>query len=148
MTTTTSAITGEYLKPIPTISPETAPFWEASRKHQLVVQRCKRCWHMQHYPRAICGACNHTEFDWVPSAGKGQVYSFVRVHVNRAPGWEKEVPYVFALIQLNEGIHMLSNVVGVRPEQVEIGMPVEVFFEDITSEISLPKFRFLRPETG
>ncbi|MBI4496754.1 MAG: Zn-ribbon domain-containing OB-fold protein [Chloroflexi bacterium] len=131
----------EYLKPLPTMAPETAGFWEAARRHQLVIQRCARCWRMQHPPRAVCAACGHTEYEWVPSAGKGQVYSLTRVYQNRAPGWADEVPYVFAIIQLNEGIHLISNVVGVPAEQVHIGTPVEVFFEDVTEEISLPKFR-------
>lgn len=131
----------DYVKPLPTIAPETAPYWAAAKQHKLVIQRCKQCWRMQYFPRAICAACGHMEFDWVESSGKGEVYSLTRVYMNRAPGWAEEVPYVFALIQLNEGIHMISNVVGTPAEEVVIGTPVEVIFEDVNDEISIPKFK-------
>lgn len=131
----------DYVKPLPTINAETAPFWAAAKEHKLVIQKCKRCWNLQHFPRAICGACGNEEFEWVQSSGKGEVYSLTRVYMNRAPGWVDEVPYVFAIIQLNEGIHMISNVVGTPAEEVVIGTPVEVIFEDVNDEVSIPKFK-------
>lgn len=131
----------DYVKALPTIVPETAAYWEAAKRHELVIQRCKSCWRLQNYPRALCGECGGTSFDWVQSSGKGEVYSLTRVHMNRAPGWVDEVPYVFALIQLNEGIQMISNVVGTPADEVVIGTPVEVIFEDVTPEVTIPKFK-------
>jgi uncharacterized OB-fold protein len=77
----------------------------------------------------------------VRASGKGSVYTFTVTHQNQAPGFRGEVPYVLAVVELAEGVRMMTNVVGCAPEDVRIGMPVEVVFEDVTPEVALPRFR-------
>ncbi|NIO09389.1 MAG: hypothetical protein GTO40_15830, partial [Deltaproteobacteria bacterium] len=84
--------------------------------------------------------CLSLQSEWVPASGKGTVYSFVIVRESLR-GWSFDVPYVVAIVELAEGPHMLSNVVGISPDRVRIGMQVGVFFERVNEEITLPKFK-------
>src|SRR5205814_4069294 len=94
------------------------------------------------YPRSICPACMSDRIAWIESTGRGTVYSYTIVH--RAPAqFAEDVPYVVALIDLAEGVRMMSNVVGSPPAAVHIGAPVEVVFDDVTPEVTLPKFRLI-----
>lgn len=127
-------------KPLPIPNPDTEPFWQGCARGQLLLQRCHSCSEYRHPPSPMCHGCLSTDHEWVPAGGHGTVYSFVIVH-QPLRGWEAEVPYVVAIIVLDEGPHVLSNVVGVAVERVEIGMPVQVIFEKVTDEISLPKFK-------
>ncbi len=131
----------EYLKPLPTPNQETKPFWDACRKHELRVQRCKACKNTFFPPRNSCPHCLSQDFEWIKCSGKGKVYSFSVVHQNRSPGFKNEGPYVIAYITLDEGVQMLSNVIGCEPYSVKVEMPVEVVFEDATPDVSLPKFK-------
>ncbi len=105
-----------------------------------MLQRCLSCRSYRHPPSPICHSCLSAENEWVPASGQGTVYSFVIV---REPlrGWKFEVPYVVAIIELAEGPHTLSNVVGIPVERFRIGMRVSFFFERLNEEISLPKFK-------
>lgn len=127
--------------PHPTV--ETAPYWEGCRNHKLLIQQCKDCGHSQFYPRIICTNCMSDNVDWVPASGKGKVISYTIMHRAITKAYLAEAPYVIALIELNEGPTMMSNVVQCDPESVSIGMDVEVIFEDWSEEISVPKFRLL-----
>jgi uncharacterized OB-fold protein len=128
-------------KNFPQPSPETAVYWEACRQHQLKVQECKQCGHYQFYPRIICTNCMSEDVEWIEASGRGEVISFtiVRRPVSRA--YADETPYVVALIKLEEGPNLMSNIIECDVESVEIGMSVEVVFEDWSEEISIPKFR-------
>ncbi|MDJ0270151.1 MAG: Zn-ribbon domain-containing OB-fold protein [Aigarchaeota archaeon] len=132
-----------YPKPLPEVTPLTKPFWEASKRGELLLQRCKNCSTYIWYPRHICINCGSRELEWVKASGKGKVYSYtiVRQVIGNSPEFSKEIPFVVAEIELDEGARICSNIVGVKPEDVSIGMPVEVFFEECTPEISLPKFK-------
>ncbi len=134
-------MTERYRKPLPMADQETAPFWEGCRRRQLLVQRCRHCGRYQFYPRSLCGACFADGMEWVPASGRGEVYTFTVTHQNRSRGFRDEVPYVVAYVQLEEGVRLMTNIVGCPPEAVHIGMPVEVVFEEATEEITLPKFR-------
>jgi uncharacterized OB-fold protein len=81
------------------------------------------------------------DLEWVRSVGTGTVHSFTAIHQNVTPGFKEEVPYVFAIVELAEGVHLSTNIVSCAPADVYIGMPVEAVFESITPEINLPKFR-------
>jgi uncharacterized OB-fold protein len=89
----------------------------------------------------MCPHCQHLESEWVKLSGKGKVYSFVIVRRANHPGFAKDAPYVVAIIETDEGTRYTSNIIGCKPEEVYIDMPVEVVFEDVTPEITLPKFR-------
>jgi len=129
-----------YTKPVPVITPDMQPFFEAARRHQLVVQRCTQCGTYRFPAREICSHCLSRAAAWVPVRGAGEVFSYNVMHQVYHPGFAGEVPYAVVLVKLIEGVKMTSNLVGVRPEQIRIGMPVRVVFEDITDEVTLPKF--------
>jgi uncharacterized OB-fold protein len=130
-----------YEKPIPEADEVTRPFWEAARQGRLMVQRCLACGGNQFYPQASCRGCLSEELEWMDAKGTGTIYSYTVVH--RAPNrsFDPDVPYTVALVDLDEGCRMITNIVEVSPEEVRVGMPVKVVFEAITPEISLPKFR-------
>jgi hypothetical protein len=131
----------KYAKPLPRIDEESKGFWEACRRHELYMQRCRACGSCRYYPRALCPACLSDDTEWVRSSGRGTVYTFTVTHQNQAPGFRDELPYVLAYVGLEEGVRLLTNVVGCPPDDVRIGMRVEVVFDDVTAEVTLPKFR-------
>jgi uncharacterized protein len=130
----------EYTRPLPVPDGDTKPYWDAAKEHRLVIQRCDDCQSAIFYPRSICPHCMSDRIQWTEASGRGVVYSFTVVR--RAPAqFAEDTPYVVALVDLAEGVRMMSNVVGCAPSAVRIGAPVEVTFDDVTPEISLPKFR-------
>jgi uncharacterized OB-fold protein len=130
----------EYTKQLPEILDREKPFWAAAKKHELTGYRCLNCGTF--YTKATdCVACRSPKMDWVKVSGKGQVYTFTIYHQVYHPGWKEEVPYNASWILLDEGPLMLSNIIDCKNEDIYIGMPVEVVFEDINEEVALPKFR-------
>ncbi len=130
-----------YKKPLPRIDEESRGYWEALARHEVYVQRCRACRTPRFYPRALCPSCLADATDWVRASGRGTVYSFTVTHQNQAPGFRDDLPYVLAIVELVEGVRLMTNIVCCAPEAVRIGMPVEVVFEDVTPDITLPKFR-------
>ena len=130
-----------YKKPLPRIDEESRGYFEALARHELYVQRCSTCGTKRFYPRALCPACLSDATEWLRASGRGTVYSFTVTHQNQAPGFRDELPYVLAIVELAEGVRLMTNIVGCPPGDVRIGMPVEVVFEDVTPEITLPKFK-------
>jgi len=130
----------EYLKQLPVPDEDTKEFWEGCRRHEFLIQKCDNN-HYRYPPRAICPTCFSVKSGWDKVNGKGEVYSFIIVRRALDPSWEKDVPYVIADILLDQGVRMISNVIGCKPEEVKIGMKVEVVFDDVTAEYSLPKFK-------
>jgi uncharacterized OB-fold protein len=130
----------EYAKPLPEITAESKPFWDACARHEFLVQRCAACGHVQHYPRGVCTNCWSDQLQWKPSLGRGRVYTFTVTHRTQARGFRDELPYVLAWIELDEGVQVMSNIVGVDTAKVAIGMPVKVTFEDVKEGLSIPKF--------
>ena len=131
----------DYAKPIPTPSVDSVPYWEAVKCHELKLQQCLVCGAFRFPPAEVCSECTSDAYEWKPVSGKGRVFSFVTYHRAYHPGFKEELPYVVAVIELEEGPRMLSNVIGCKPEDVRCDMPVEVAYEDITDEMTLPKFR-------
>jgi uncharacterized OB-fold protein len=130
----------DYKKPVPAVTDELRPFFAAAKQRQLVVQRCHGCGAYRFPPRELCSACLCREADWAPVTGRGEVFSFNVMHQVYHPGFADEVPYAVVIVRLDEGAKLTSNLVGVRPADVCIGMRVHVVFEDITDEVTLPKF--------
>jgi uncharacterized OB-fold protein len=128
-------------KPLPEITPEMAPFWEAARRHELVVQRCHDCGTPRFPARDLCSRCLSRASDWIPVSGRGRLFSFAVMHQVYHPGFADEVPYAVVVVELEEGARLVSNLVGCPVSEIRIGMPVEVVFEDLTPEVTLPKFR-------
>jgi uncharacterized OB-fold protein len=136
-----SAPAGTPAKPLPQISPDMAPFFEAARRRELVVQQCARCGTRRFPARAICSRCLGRDATWVPVSGRGTVFSFAVMHQAFHPGFAADVPYAVVVIELEEGVRLLSNVVDCPAAGVRIGLPVEVVFEDVGPDVTLPKFR-------
>ena len=130
-----------YDKPLPQPNADNKPFWEGCKAHELRFQKCLNCDHIRWPPSIICPKCYSREFEWIQADGRGRVYTFVVYHQAYDPAFEKDVPYVTAVIELEEGPHLLSNVVGCRPDEVQCDMPVEVTWEDVSPDFSLPKFK-------
>jgi uncharacterized OB-fold protein len=128
-------------KPIPTVTDDTKPFFDYARKHELRMQKCLRCGKFYYPPSEMCPHCHNWGAEWTKLSGKGEVYSFIVARRATNPAFAREIPYVVAIILTEEGTRMISNVVGVKPEDVRVGMPVEVAFEDLTDTIALPKFK-------
>lgn len=133
----------KYPKPLPTPSPETQRFWDGTKKHELWIPYCRSCAKSYWYPRDFCPNCGSRDVEWRRSGGKGRVHTFAIQYRAFHPGWTSEVPYVTALIDLDDGVRIFSNLVEVEadPKALRCEMPVEVVFEDVTEEITLAKFR-------
>ena len=136
-----SATTDKPTKPLPQVSPEMAPFFDAARRHVLAVQHCAGCGTMRFPARTICSKCLSREATWAPVSGRGTVFSFAIMHQAIHPGFAAETPYAVVVVELDEGPRLLSNLVDCPTADVHIGMPVEVVFDDLTPEVTLPKFR-------
>lgn len=119
--------------------PTTAPFWEAARQHRLLVQQCAACGSHQFYPRPFCIACNATDVNWVEAKGTGRVYSMSTVHVPPSPDYE--VPYVVAVVELDEGPKLMTNIVN---GDCRIDDRVRVVWEARDGTPPLPMFEPVR----
>jgi len=125
--------------PLPRPTTISRPYWDACQDERLTVQRCSDCASYVFIPQPCCGECQSEKLEWVESSGRGTLYSFSTVYRPQQPVFE--TPYTVVVVELDEGYHMLSNLIGVEPEDVEIGTPLEVFFEKKSDEITLPYFR-------
>jgi uncharacterized OB-fold protein len=133
-----------YAKPLPEITPAMRPFWDAARRHDLVVQRCGGCGTHRFPARDVCSRCLSREADWVPVSGRGTVFTWAVMHQVYHPGFAGEVPYAVVVIELAEGARLVSNLVDCPVSDIRAGMPVEVVFDDVTPDVTLPKFRRAR----
>jgi uncharacterized protein len=129
------------VKPVPVPTKETQPYWDGCKQHELRVQKCAACGHHQFYPRLYCTTCMSDRVEWVKTSGRAKVLSYTIIYRPVTQAFAGNVPYVVAMVTLDEGPQMMTNIVGCEPEKVHIGMPVQVTFEDWTEEISVPKFK-------
>ena len=120
---------------------ETRPYWDGCKRHELRIQQCGDVRAHQFYPRLYCTKCFSDRVDWVNASGRAKVTTFTIVRRPVSPAFKDDLPYVVALVTLEEGPSMMTNIVGCAPEKVAIGMSVAVTFEDWTEEISIAKFR-------
>jgi len=128
-------------KPIPIVNPWARPFWDAAREGRLIIQKCKECNKNIFYPRIACPYCFSDGLEWVEASGKGTIYSFTVVENNAPSAFIQDMPYVVAIVKLEEGVQMLSNIVGCDTRELKCDTPVEVTFEKLNDEFTLPKFR-------
>lgn len=131
----------ETTRPLPRPTPTSAGFWEAARRKELVIQRCDGCRAWRHYPQVMCPACRSLEWSWERVSGRGKIHSYTVAHQAFHPHWADKVPYVVATIELEEGVRLVDDMLGLDPSAVRIGLAVEVVFEEQTNEVTLPKFR-------
>ena len=129
-------------RPLPDVNnPFSKVFWEACHEHRLSLQKCDHCGTVRYYPRPFCPECQSGDHQWITCSGRGTVYSFTVVHRPLTRWFKGKVPMTVAVVELEEGTRMMSNVIDVDPEQVKVGMPVQVSFEDVDEHITLPLFR-------
>jgi uncharacterized OB-fold protein len=130
----------DYAKPVPHPSSVSRPFWDGLRARELHLQRCTDCRRLVVYPRAACPYCLSERLDWTLASGRGRVYSFTIVRRAMNPGFQEDVPYVYAIVELEEGPRVTTNVINCPPEAVRVDMPVKAVYDDITPEATLLKF--------
>ena len=133
-----------YVKPLPVADPDTQPFWEGCRGHQLRAQRCADCHTFRWPPRGLCPACLSWATEWADLAGTGRVESFVVIFQPTSEVFAADAPYVIARVLADgtgDRVRIAANVVGCDWEQVRVGMRVRVEFADVSPEVTLPRFR-------
>jgi len=129
----------DHDKPSPRISPETQSFWDGCRLGELRYQLCRGCGRVQFYPRVLCAGCGATALEWRRSRGEGSIYTVTVVYRAPTPAFRGDVPYAIALVDLDEGFRMMTNVLGPDPESLAIGDRVRVVFE-ARGDLALPQF--------
>jgi uncharacterized OB-fold protein len=134
-----------YEKPLPDPTDGSQPFWDACRRHELVMQECVGCGHRRWPIGPACTNCLSADARWIEVSGTGEIWSWIVYHQAFNRAFVEDVPYNVALIRMDEGHTMISNVVGVEPSELEVGQRVEVVFDDVTDEISVPRFRVVQP---
>ena len=133
----------DYDRPLPKPDPVTQPFWDSLKAHSIKLQRGKQSGKWVYYPRAVMPGNLDEELEWAPVSGRGSVYAFAIPSRHPNPAFGSRAPYVVALVELEEGVRVLSNLIDVdpTPEAVKIGMPVEIVYDDVTDAITLPRFK-------
>lgn len=136
-------MTTEYKKPLPRpLSPELSkPFWDAAKRHELMMPRCQKCDRFFFYPREECPRCFSRDPQWANVSGRGRLHSYTIVHQPANPAFQEDAPHVYAVIQLDEGPRMISNMVECEFDDLQVDMPVVAVYDDITPEWTLVKFK-------
>lgn len=126
---------------LPTIEDDSRPFWDAAREGRLLVTRCRGCGDVHHYPRPFCPSCWGENIEHIEASGRATLYTYSTVYRNELPPFAERVPYVAAVVELEEGPRLMTNIVGCEPDDLRIGMALEVTFSELSSEVSAPVFR-------
>ena len=130
----------EIKKQLPAITESNRPFWEAAKRHDLVVYGCSGCGTLYSHV-TVCVNCNQPRMEWVKVSGKGQVFTFCIYRQSFHPAWAGDIPYNVAYVKLDEGPLVMTNIVDCKNEDIYIGMPVAVVFDDISDKVTLPRFK-------
>ena len=126
---------------LPVLQGYTKEFYAWCHQRELRLQRCQRCGTWRHPPRPMCGSCQALQWEWAPTKGKGTVYCWTTVYQALDPAFANDVPYAAVVVELEEGPRLATWVTGIPPDELYAGMPVELWFEDISDEVTLPKFK-------
>ncbi len=136
-----------YTKPVPVLEGHAGEFYGFCKEGELRFQRCSDCGTWRHVPREMCAACGSFNWSWEPSSGRGKVFSWTVADRALHPDFVGDTPYAPTIVETDEGVRILTQVVDCDPEDLEIGLPVEVVFDDVTGDVTLPKFRVSRTRT-
>lgn len=136
--------TGAYDKPLPRLEGLSGEFYGWCRQGELRFQRCSGCGAFRHVPRSMCPRCNSMEWEWARSSGCGTVYTWTVVERALHPAFMNATPLAPVVVEMAEGVRLLSTMIDCAPQELSIGMPVEVVFEAVTPEVTLPRFRRAR----
>jgi len=141
-------VTESAALPRPAPMPDTLldkEFWGFCSDRKLCFQRCKSCKTWRHLPRLMCASCGSPEWEWLESSGRGHIYSWTVTHQAMLPSFADETPYAAVVVELEEGVRMVSGVQDIALDELEIDMPVEVTFLSISEDTSIPVFRHRSP---
>lgn len=130
-----------YAKPLPTITKEDRPFWEAAKQHRFTLPKCEGCGHIFFPPYIACPKCLSFDREWIEASGRGKVWGYIEMRQPYIKSFEDDLPYNVVLVQLDEGPLMYTNVVGISNDEIRPDLRLEAFFEDVTQEITLIKFK-------
>jgi uncharacterized OB-fold protein len=134
----------ELERPLPQpITPEARPYWDGLREHRLMLPRCRDCGKAFFYPRVLCPFCHGAAIDWIQASGRGRLYSFEIAYQTINKAFKVKPPYVLAMVELEEGPRMMSNLINVAadPAVLRCDMPVEIVFHQLTDDITVPLFQ-------
>ena len=126
---------------LPTIDDETRPFWDGLKEHKFLLRHCNACGRDHYYPRPFCPTCWSDDLSWKEASGRGKLYTYSVVHVNDLPPFPERVPYVAAIVELDEGPRMMTNVVDCEFDALEIGMALDAVFHPTSDEWTIVQFR-------
>lgn len=130
-----------YEKPLPITDPESAPYWSALKERRLILKRCRDCGRHHFYPRALCPHCHSDALVWSDARGTGTIYSYTVARRPAGPAFKADAPYVIAVVDLDEGARMMTNIVTDDVDSIRIGQRVCVAFDAVTEEVTLPRFK-------
>ncbi|HSO94666.1 MAG TPA: OB-fold domain-containing protein [Acidimicrobiia bacterium] len=128
-------------KPRPVLEGMTAAYYDYCARGELRFQRCEDCGTWRHPPRALCAACGSARWAWGRSTGRGRVFTWTVVHQAMSPAFAPEIPYAVIVVETDEGVRVVTNLRGAGPEVLRLDLPVEVTFEAVDDELTLPMFR-------
>lgn len=131
----------DYARPLPTVTKLTAPYWEGAQQGELRLQHCRDCRQPWFPPAEACPACLSSRYDWRAVSGRGSLWSWIDMWQQYFRGFEDERPYLVALVELEEGPRLFSTLVECDRAELRCDLPLEVVFDAVTPEITLPKFR-------
>jgi uncharacterized protein len=132
------------LRALPAPDNASRHYWQSAAEGRLVMQRCTSCGVHQFYPRAMCVSCGG-DTEWVDASGRGTLHTFTIIRQNRSPAFAALSPYAVGIVELDEGVRMMSNIVECDVEQLEVGMALEVLLLQAADDVGLP---FWRPVCG
>ena len=130
-----------YEKPVPAVDAESVPYWDGAKDGKLMIQHCRTTDQYFLYSRRLVPGVDDAAVEWVQASGKGEVYSFTVAYAPAGAAFAGDTPYVVACVTLDEGARIMSNLVTDDPKSVRIGQRVEVFFDRVSEELTIPKFR-------
>ena len=136
-------MTATYDKPLPQPSHLTQPFWDGLRERHLVLQCCKRCHTVRHYPRPVCDRCYSMDAVWIEASERGRIHSWTVNHHPFHFAFKREMPFVMVMVDLEEGVRMQAPLRGADGVVLKLDMAVELIYEDMTAELTLPAFRLI-----
>ncbi len=128
-------------RPRPEVQPWSQAFWDGAKQGKLLIQHCKECDANIFYPRKFCPHCWSAELDWIEASGKGEVFTFSTAYDMVEPKFMEDLPYTIAYVDLQEGVRMMSRIVDCEPDDVKIGMEVQVVWHKLDDEFFLPYFK-------
>jgi hypothetical protein len=133
--------TGTPRTDLPTIEEESKPFWDAARDHRFLIAHCHACGQVHHYPRPFCPFCWSEDVSWIDASGRATLYTHSTVYVNDLPPFKDQIPYIAAVVDLEEGPRVMTTIVDCSADELSIGMALQVSYKTITDEVTIPVFR-------